>query len=156
MKKILVAVILVFVLMMGSFSVLAADMEVNVNDEGTTDQEDPGEEIKIDFDEKDKDWGFKGNGGPMLAGLMLDFSSLNKALESANNANDNQFSTFDDDYMLLFGGGGVGGFKNGSRFGGYGAEGKLTTTNGVYKSTLTINYGGFLYEKGILSFKKRK
>lgn len=103
MKRVFVVLIVVVVLMGSSFSVLAADMEVNVNGKQAEEQEKAeqgkGKEIEVNFNKEDASGGFKGNGGPMMTGLMLDFSDLNDVLASANQAG-HDFATFDQDYIL--------------------------------------------------------
>jgi hypothetical protein len=54
----------------------------------------------------------------------------------------------------MFVGGGLGGVKKVGRFGCYGLEGKLTTSGDDMKARFNFNYGGFLYEEGILDFKR--
>ena len=92
--------------------------------------------------------GFKGNGGPQITYLHLDLSNLNSLLENED------FSPLKED-MILFGGGGIGGFKLGSRVGGYGVQGELSSTNddNRNKAILELDYGGFLYEHGVYAEK---
>ena len=97
---------------------------------------------------------FIGNGGPIFGVISLNLDSLNKSISKAG------FKEFDKNngdssIIVLTGGGGIGGtFKN--RFGGYGLNGKITTTNGDKKATLVFSYGGFIYEKGIYKIDATK
>lgn len=89
----------------------------------------------------------RGGGGPMLGVLQLDLGDLNDTLE------ENNFGTLDET-LLLTGGGGIGGFIDGSRFGGFGLMGTTTSSEGDKRAALEINYGGFLYEQGIYHREK--
>lgn len=90
--------------------------------------------------------GFKGNGGPLLAYMQLDLAELNANLPDG-------FAGLSSD-MLLFGGGGLIGMKEGIRFGGYGYEGETSALGDDGKKIiLKLSYGGLLYEKGIFSTK---
>ncbi|WP_027338901.1 hypothetical protein [Halonatronum saccharophilum] len=92
---------------------------------------------------------FRANGGPMLGLLRLDLSSLNEVLTG----DDAKFKALSED-MILFGGGGVIGSREGSRIGGYGLSGKLSSSDGEKRAALEINYGGFLYQKGLFATKR--
>ena len=148
MKKIIVIVGLILSFTLVSSLAFAGEIKVNVNQEKNEGQKTK-ENVNIDFDEQDFN-NAKGNGGPMIGFLNLNFDRLNQDLINAG------FAGFDDENMILYGGGGLGGLKKGSRFGGYGLAGKLTTTNGSKTATINIGYGGFLYEKGVLASQKTK
>lgn len=148
MKKMLIIIALILSFTLISSTVLAGEIKVNVNQEND-DSKQAKDSVKFDFDDEDIN-NVKGNGGPMIEFLQLDFDSLNQELINAG------FGGFDDEPVILYGGGGLGGLKKGSRFGGYGLTGKLTTTNGSKKATFNIEYGGFLYEKGVFVSQKSK
>jgi hypothetical protein len=110
---------------------------------------------KLEFNYDDEDLNnFIANGGSLIELLQLDLSELNKELVSIEFNDGTGFAKFDNENLIMYGGGGIIGFKNGSRWGGYGLSGKATSINGDKKATLSINYGGFLYEKGLLVAKK--
>ena len=145
MKKLSIFMVLVLALAVVSLPALAGEMKVKVNENET--EENPAEEFE-NMEEMDIDMsGFKGNGGPQVGLLQLDLTEMNEILTKEG------FGELEAD-MILFGGGGQGGLKKGPRFGGYGAEGKVTKSKGGQTATLTINYGGFLYEHGIWANKK--
>ncbi|MCK8817868.1 hypothetical protein MWH28_10885 [Natroniella sulfidigena] len=90
--------------------------------------------------------GFRIGGGPQLGVVGLDLSDLNEII-------DNDFGQFDD-YIVLIGGGGSIGIRNGSRFGGFGMHGRTSTskkdeTGTTNEAILELNYGGFVYERGV-------
>lgn len=99
------------------------------------------------IEEKDTTGGFKINGGLMLAYMELDLEKFNNNLIEG-------FAPLDDQ-LFLYGGGGIVGLKNGSRFGFYGLEGENSSiSEDGKKIRLVLNYGGFLYEKGLYSSEK--
>ncbi len=88
----------------------------------------------------------KANGGPMMGMLQLNIDEINDILVSAG------FGELDD-YIVLYGGGGIAGSRTGNRFGGYGLQGQVNSYNAEKRANLSINYGGFLYEKGLFAFR---
>lgn len=83
-----------------------------------------------------------GNGGFELSFLKLDLGGLDTVLAKDG------YSI--DDLAIMFGGGGMGGFKMGDRFGGYGASGEITDENAAGdQATLGFGFGGFVYERGV-------
>jgi len=146
-----IVLLVFFCLVLITFTVQAGKIKVNIDD-GETQKIYNGEQGRIDIEEyadtKDMNFefnlgSFKGNGGPMIGFLNLNFKELNNELDAAG------FKPFSEQIVLI-GGGGLGGFTEGSRFGGYGLEGSSTTiNNNGQKASYSINYGGFLYEHGI-------
>lgn len=135
-----------------SFTVQAGQIKVNIDD-GESNKVYDGEndviEIEKDNEPMDESFNFnfgslKGNGGPMIGFLNLNFKELNEKLKESG------FKSLSDQ-IILTGGGGLGGFKEGSRIGGYGLSGSVTSINNDQKASYSINYGGFLYEYGIYS-----
>ena len=86
----------------------------------------------------------RGGGGFKIGIIHLDLNQINSYLQ--NNGYTNQF----DENIVMFGGGGIGGKKDGYRFGGYGMGGSQKVIgNGDEEAILTLGYGGFLLERGI-------
>ncbi len=140
MDKIIVVFLLLTMMFSLSTGVFAEKIDVKVNEV---------EEEKIEFPEENFDINFggvKGNGGPVVSVIRLNIDELNEILAKEN------FAKFDED-LILFGFGGLGGSKKGSRCGFLGLEGKTIKNNDdtdeLRKSVLNLNYGGFLYEKGV-------
>lgn len=90
--------------------------------------------------------GLKGNGGPAIGMILLDLNEFNQILDSVG------FRSMKEE-VILFGGGGLGGFKGGARFGGIGMSGSNMVESKDDtcrdKIVLELNYGGFLFEQGI-------
>lgn len=136
-KRLSIVIALIFSLVIFTCGTLAAEIEVQVN------QNDP-------FDEFNKfgNFQFKGNLGPQLESIQLDLSDLNEKLENE------EFEPLKEN-MLLFGFGGIGGSKEGGRFGGYFVSGQEMSVNPEAtdgepkKASLDIAYGGFIYEKAL-------
>lgn len=92
--------------------------------------------------------GIKGNGGPFIGMVQLELSDLNEILVAQG------YEKLAEE-IIVFGGGGLGGIKNGPRFGGIGVAGTTSTKNtDGDELILDISYGGFLFEQGVFSSPK--
>lgn len=85
-----------------------------------------------------------GGGGFMPVLLFPNFQELNEALAQAG------FGKFDSP-LILWGGGGFGGFLAGSRFGGMGYGGDITISSGEKSAQLSLGVGGFVIEQGLVA-----
>lgn len=85
----------------------------------------------------------RGNGGPQFGVIKLSLGDLNNALETYGYAPLSE-------WVVLYGGGGIGGTRSGLRFGGYGAGAETTsvTANGD-KAILAFGFGGCVIERGV-------
>jgi len=144
--KRVIILFLVVSLLVVSGTVLAKENETEEKEEQGTAVEINEEKLKDNDYGVSGDAGIRGGGGPQLGVLELDIEDLNEIIG-------NGFGQFED-YMILMGGGGLGGMKDGSRFGGYGLSGTVKTTKDDNEAWLAIDYGGFLYENGIWAGKK--
>lgn len=88
-----------------------------------------------------------GGGGFMPGLLFLNLSDLNTVLEA------NGYAPFEE-MIFVMGGGGFGGFIKGPRFGGMGWGGDTSSKLGTRKAQLSIGFGGFLIEQGLLSAER--
>ena len=90
----------------------------------------------------------RGGGGFQIGSIYLPLEDINTYLQ------DNNFETFAEN-TILFGGGGIGGKKDGYRIGGYGMGGsqKVKGDTSDQEAVLSIGYGGCLVEKGIYTGK---
>lgn len=142
MKKSLLLLSLALILLFPS-TLFAGEIRVIVEEEGT----------QNDFQNQPNAFvpqtgGIKANGGPMVGMIQLDLRELNQILVEIG------FSEMNED-IIIFGGGGIGGIKSGIRFGGVGMTGRETTSNeDGDKIMLEFNYGGFLFEQGIVAGAK--
>lgn len=133
MKKVSLVFLMVLCLMMISFLVKAEEQAIK-------------EQQSYDYEFDYSDFaGLKTNGGPLIGMIHFNLGDLNGILEGDG------FKPFDEN-MILFGGGGIAGDKNGPRIGGIGMSGQISTTGIDAKTaTLMINYWGAIYEHGVFA-----
>ncbi|MEJ6951402.1 hypothetical protein [Natronospora cellulosivora (SeqCode)] len=119
-----------------------ADAEETESTDGSSQDQDV-QEINIRTSQRS----FKANGGPKLAWMNLDLSSINKNLPDG-------FTKLPE-IIFLKGGGGIFGFSQGNRFGWYNLHGSLSSSaSGGKKVHMDLHYGGLLYEHGIYNQDK--
>lgn len=145
MKKALLLLVLFFSLILLSSPILAQDKaeetKIIVEEEGKIEVQ----EFHTIRPVPQNINGFKGNGGPAVGMMQVDLSTLNNILEDLG------FTPMNED-IITFGGGGLGGFKDGFRFGGIGMIGRTDSKNDDgERLILEISYGGFLFEQGIFA-----
>lgn len=85
-----------------------------------------------------------GGGGPIPGFLFLDLAELNQVLEAHG------YAPLAGG-MFLMGGGGFGGVVTGLRFGGLGLSGETRSSKGQKIAALSLGFGGFWLERGILA-----
>jgi hypothetical protein len=95
MNKKIIGLVVVGLLIMTSFSVLAAEESETSEDQPKQEEQETTkeEQIEINFDENEAG-GAKGNGGPMVGFIQLDFSGLNDVLTNVS-YNGGIFGSFD-------------------------------------------------------------
>lgn len=145
-KKILL--VLFSLLFLISSLAFAGKITIKVNEEMELEQEvevsEQDKETNVIIVEQEIADGLKLNGGPLLAYMQLDLAEFNANLPEG-------FASLPDE-ILLYGGGGLIGVREGSRIGCYGYEGEISSLGADgKKARLKLNYGTFLYEKGIYS-----
>jgi hypothetical protein len=155
-KLLFIAAIISLVLI--SSPIMAGKIKVNVNNKVKPGEKVTWEDINHDIMKKTEIDvnGFKGNFGPTIGLIRINLDNLNQLLESVEGL---PFSPIEGK-LITFGFKGIGGVIEGSRFGFAGLEGKSSSINnqieGYREAKLKLNYGGFLYEKGVYYNSKTK
>jgi len=90
---------------------------------------------------------FQPGNGFYMGVLFLDFGELNQIIQGWD------LPSLEKS-VPVFGGLGTGGDKLGSRFGGAGLGGRVESVIGDKETILEINYGGFVFEYGILATQR--
>ncbi len=151
-KKYLLLVITCLIIF--TYTAQAGEIKVNVNDGETQRvyESEQGEIIIEEYGTPDINYQFNPGSLKINGGLITGFLSLN-IKELNNELGILGFKPFSNQ-LVLVGGGGLIGFSEGSRLGGYGLKGSVITVNNNQKASYYINYGGFLYEQGIYADQK--
>lgn len=140
MNKYLISVFVLIFIFVAGF-VQAGDIKVMVNENNVSN----GEDYEMEHFFSDEDFeDFKINGGPTIGTVNLDFNKLNTILS------DSGFGPLKEE-IVVFGGGGIIGSNKNSRFGGFGGRGSVSSLKDGQEANFVLNYGGFIYEKGIIS-----